>query len=160
MPQGHCISAFDLQPHAFVTCCHMTPRTCNEPVASQTPVQWLTTLSMVYLSDSCRSTLSGKQHAKNLYGSEERKRERWKERVLEAAVMPANDSVCGIPGSCLNIPSRLMPNLQHWRYTWYRQEFLVKVRDFFLFCARDSWMQFACMLSVPSHVIPVRACST
>lgn len=65
----------------------------------------------------CHSTLPGTEHTKNVYGFRDRKRERQKERFLKAVVTPANNRVFSTPGSYLEVPSRLTPNLQYWGWT-------------------------------------------
>ena len=150
------------RPFTLTTSCHITPRTCNELDANQTSVQWSWHSPQWFILLTYRRTLFGKQHAKNVYGSRERWRERWKERFFfvclffKAAVIPANKHVCSIPGSYWIIPSRPMPNLQHWGYTRHPQEFLVKVRDFSLLCQK--FLDAVCMHAISHQLLNPNQC--
>ena len=70
------------RPFTLTTSCHITPRTCNELDANQTSVQWSWHSPQWFILLTYRRTLFGKQHAKNVYGSRERWRERRKERFF------------------------------------------------------------------------------
>ena len=70
---------------------------------------------------------------------------------FKAAVIPASNHVCSIPGSYWIIPSRPVPNLQHWGYTWHPHEFLVKVRDFSLLCQK--FLDAVCMHAISHQLL-------